>query len=170
MAASNHKLSKLQGLIATEDGEILHTGIVTVQARRHKFSEDYMSFFLGGFDELAMMTRPRADQDGKPMIKLGAEALGVLFHCLSKLNTKNEVDIRTNAQIASALGIKDSAVSRAVKMLCAAGIFTREADGRIVLSPSFGWRGKVSEHKKAAANKLEKDLALSPDDKDKTAD
>lgn len=155
--AANHKLSKLQGLIATEDGEVLHTGIVTVQAKRYKFSEDYMSFFLGGFEALAMLTRPQANPDGTPKIKLGAEALGVLFYCLSRLNTKNEVDIRRNQEIAQALGIRDAAVSRAVKALCVAGIFTKENDGRLIMSPAFGWRGKVSEHKKALTAMLVKD-------------
>jgi hypothetical protein len=47
--------------------------------------------------------------------------------------------------------------SRAVKALCTAGIFTKESDGRLVMSPAFGWRGKVSEHKKALTAMLVKD-------------
>jgi hypothetical protein len=148
---STHKVGKLQGLIATEDGEILHTGVVTVQSRRHKFSEDYMSFFLGGFESLALMTRPQETPDGKAPAKLGMEAISVLLYCLSRLDTSNQVDIRKQTEIADALGVKSASVSRSLKKLCAVGIFTRAPDGRLSLSPLFGWRGKVSEHKKAAA-------------------
>lgn len=144
-------VQKLKALVVNEDGEAIHIGKVTVQGPRHKYREDYMSFFLSGFEALAvMMCKPPAGAPAAGPL-LTSEALKVLFFCLSRLNTQNEVAIRQNKEIAEALGVQAGAVSRALKTLCELKILIKEDDGKLTLSPSFGWRGKVSEHKQAAA-------------------
>ncbi|MCV5244375.1 MarR family transcriptional regulator, partial [Escherichia coli] len=88
---------------------------------------------------------------------LTGEQFKVLMMLLADLDYENYIQI-AQADIADALGMQKTNVSRSVKALIALSVILQGPKvGRSYsyrLNPQFGWKGTVSNHKKALKNGL----------------
>lgn len=89
--------------------------------------------------------------------ELNHEQTKVLMMLLADLDYENYIQV-AQIDIAESLGMKKSNVSKAVKNLIEFGIILEGPKiGRSKtyrLNPQFGWKGTVSNHKKALRNGL----------------
>ncbi|ENI4207480.1 helix-turn-helix domain-containing protein [Salmonella enterica] len=89
--------------------------------------------------------------------ELNHEQMRVLMALLAELDYENFIQV-AQIEIAETLNMKKANVSRAVKNLIEFGIiFEGPKIGRsrsYRLNPEFGWKGTVSNHKKALRNGL----------------
>ena len=88
---------------------------------------------------------------------LTGEQFKVLMMLLADLDYENYIQI-AQADIADALGMQKTNVSRSVKVLIDLSVILQGPKvGRSYsyrLNPQFGWKGTVSNHKKALKNGL----------------
>lgn len=89
--------------------------------------------------------------------ELNHEQTKVLMMLLADLDYENYIQV-AQIDIAESLGMKTSAISRAIRHLLEFGIIIEGPKiGRSKtyrLNPQFGWKGTVSNHKKALRNGL----------------
>jgi hypothetical protein len=89
--------------------------------------------------------------------ELSHEQVRVLMALLAELDYENYIQV-VQADIASALSMQKTNVSRAIKHLVEFGVLEEGPKvGRsktYILSRQFGWKGTVSNHKKALRNGL----------------
>lgn len=90
-------------------------------------------------------------------INLNGEQFKVLMMLLADLDYENYIQV-AQADIAEALGMQKTNVSRSVKSLIDLGVMLEGPKiGRSKtyrLNPQFGWKGTVANHKKALKNGL----------------
>ena len=88
---------------------------------------------------------------------LGTEAFRVFLYLNARLDFENLIVV-PQAEIVTALGMKQPSVSRAIKLLTGKQILIRGPKiggvGSFRLNPFFGWKGKVRELRKAQERHL----------------
>lgn len=99
------------------------------------------------------------NQDALKIIatELNHDQMRVLMMLLAELDYENDIQI-AQIEIAESIGMQKQNVSRAIKNLLGLGVILNGPKiGRshsYRLNPQFGWKGTVSNHKKAIANGL----------------
>jgi hypothetical protein len=122
------------------------------------YGRDWMQVNQNALVEIA------ADRD------IGGEALRVFLYLNGRLDFENLIVV-PQAEVAEALGLRQPAVSRAIKLLVAKGIIVRALQtGRVTalrLNPHYGWKGKVRNLRQARQTRLQ---VVEPSEPEKDAD
>ena len=117
-------------LLDTDTGEEIDGGKLIFVPKRARIREAWFMAFADGFEMIAKK-------------KLSGEAMRVLMFLLSRMDFENHIWQRQK-QVAEALSMHRTSVSRAVKELCQAGILSPKEEGGWTLSYDVAWRGRVS--------------------------
>lgn len=114
-------------------GEVL-TGCLVLVPRKMKFTEPFLMFFQNSFKKIA------SDRS------MTGESLRVLIHLFSVMEFENSINY-SQRDIAEALGMRSSHVSRALKLLMAKDIiFESRKTCNVKLykfNPDFVWKGRI---------------------------
>ena len=134
------------GTIDLDTGEVLEEGIPVWIGRKPKITDRWFMAFQEAIEQLAK------DCD------LTGEHYRVLFYLLSRLDFDNYIQI-TQIDIAEALNMQKTHVSRAIKLLEQKNIILRGPKvGRsntFRLSTTLGWKGNVKSLREAQKRSLE---------------
>ena len=133
------------GTVDLDTGEVLEEGIPVWIGRKPKITDRWFMAFQEAFEAIAK------DRD------LTDEHRRVLFYLLSRLDFDNYIQV-AQIEIAEALNMQKTHVSRAIKLLESKNIIIRGPKvGRsscFRLSPNLGWKGKVSSLREAQREHL----------------
>ncbi len=143
MTKPNPSRSSRIGQIDLDTGEVMEHATMALILRRGRNGFGKRWFAMGQDPAIAMAERGR---------ELGRDGFMVFMFLIGSLDYENEIAV-SQAEIGSRLGLAKQNVSRAMKRLLAMEVIE---EGRkfgsmksYKLNPSFGWKGKGSNHIKA---------------------
>lgn len=126
---ANQKSGAMIGLINMDTKEMMDDGKVIYFPNKVRIKEGWFMAMQDGFERLA-----------KEPVR--GETMRVLLYLMSKMDFENWLRT-THGEIAQSLTMKRSNVSRSMRELRERQIVFVDRENRLVLDPSFGWRGGV---------------------------